>query len=602
MPEPVDEPLTQPEPLALLELLRVRSWQSFDIDDAGRVLAGWDDSGTVQLVEIAVDGTPTVLTELPGSCSGRYLPGERVVVVQHDHDGNERAQLSLLDPGVPGVLTPLVHDDEHIHSLAQVLPGRVLYRTNRRNGVDFDVVARNVGTGAEEVLYERGGMVTEVAQSPDGRYLLIGVVGAAAMSTQLLLVDALASTPDAAVTELTANDAVGRHENLCWLPGSSGFLVSTDRDTDRTVVVRHDLASGVWMTVAAGEHDLTGWLSPDGATLLCEANVDGWSELSVRSQDGDGTPVVLPGPGVVGGMRPDPRFSPDSTTVVVSLTAPDRPGDVLVLDVGSAAVRRLVGEAVGGAVSPSSHLVPTGDGEQVPCYAYAPREPTGSAVVLVHGGPEGQSRPSFNPVVQGLVADGHTVCVPNVRGSVGYGRRWYGMDDVRLRMDSVADLAAVHAWLPSLGLDPARAALWGGSYGGYMVLMGCAFQPELWAAGVDIVGMSSLVTFLENTSAYRRAAREREYGSLAHDREFLASASALSRIDDLRAPLVVIHGANDPRVPLSEAEQLHAALTSRGIECELLVYPDEGHGLAKRVNREDAYPRALEFLHRHLSA
>jgi dipeptidyl aminopeptidase/acylaminoacyl peptidase len=134
-----------------------------------------------------------------------------------------------------------------------------------------------------------------------------------------------------------------------------------------------------------------------------------------------------------------------------------------------------------------------------------------------------------------------------------------------------------------------------------MVLAGLAFQPELWAAGVDIVGIASLVTFLENTSAYRRAYREREYGTLAQDREFLWSVSPLSRIDDITAPLFIIHGANDPRVPLSDAEQIHAALTSRGRECELVVYADEGHGLARRANRADAIPRALAFLARHLS-
>jgi dipeptidyl aminopeptidase/acylaminoacyl peptidase len=192
--------------------------------------------------------------------------------------------------------------------------------------------------------------------------------------------------------------------------------------------------------------------------------------------------------------------------------------------------------------------------------------------------------------------------VPNVRGSTGYGKRWYSADDVRRRLDSVADLAAIHAWLPSVGVDPARAALWGASYGGYMVLAGLAFQPDLWAAGVDIVGISSLVTFLENTSAYRRAYREREYGSLAADREFLREASPLTRIDQLRAPLFIIHGANDPRVPLSEAEQIHAVLTARGQECELLVYGNEGHGLAQRSNREDAVPKAIAFLARHLAA
>jgi dipeptidyl aminopeptidase/acylaminoacyl peptidase len=193
------------------------------------------------------------------------------------------------------------------------------------------------------------------------------------------------------------------------------------------------------------------------------------------------------------------------------------------------------------------------------------------------------------------------VLVPNVRGSTGYGKSWYSADDGHRRLDSVADLAAIHAYLPKLGLDPSRAALWGGSYGGYMVLAGLAFQPDLWAAGVDIVGIASLVTFLENTSAYRRAYREREYGTLARDREFLASVSPLTRIDDIVAPLFIIHGANDPRVPLSEAEQIHAAMISRGLECELRVYPDEGHGLAKRANRLDAVPAALAFLARHLA-
>ena len=171
---------------------------------------------------------------------------------------------------------------------------------------------------------------------------------------------------------------------------------------------------------------------------------------------------------------------------------------------------------------------------------------------------------------------------------------------MELRLDSVADLAAIHSWLPTVGADPTRTALYGGSYGGYMVLAGLAFQPELWAAGIDIVGISSLVTFLENTSAYRRAYREREYGSLADDRDFLEKASPLSRIGDVRAPLFVIHGANDPRVPLSEAQQIEAALRARGVECELVVYPDEGHGLAKRANRLDAYPRAIAFLARHI--
>jgi dipeptidyl aminopeptidase/acylaminoacyl peptidase len=163
-------------------------------------------------------------------------------------------------------------------------------------------------------------------------------------------------------------------------------------------------------------------------------------------------------------------------------------------------------------------------------------------------------------------------------------------------LDSVRDLAAIHAWLGDAGFDQERAALCGASYGGYMVLAGLAFQPELWAAGVDVVGISDLVTFLEHTSDYRRAHREREYGSLVDDRAFLERASPLRNADAMRAPLFVIHGRNDPRVPLSEAEQLVARLRERGVPCELAVYDDEGHGLARLANRIDAYTRAASFL------
>jgi dipeptidyl aminopeptidase/acylaminoacyl peptidase len=222
------------------------------------------------------------------------------------------------------------------------------------------------------------------------------------------------------------------------------------------------------------------------------------------------------------------------------------------------------------------------------------------AVLVVHGGPESQSISEFNPVIQGLVARGYAVAVPNVRGSTGYGRRYYSLDDTIHRLDSVADLAAIHAWLPTMGVDPHRVALWGGSYGGYMVLAGLAFQPDLWACGIDIVGISDLVTFLENTSAYRRSHREREYGSLLRDREFLERASPLRQVEAIKAPLFVIHGGNDPRVPLGEAKQIVASLRSRDVPCELHVYADEGHGLAKLANRLDAYPKAFQFLDRYL--
>jgi dipeptidyl aminopeptidase/acylaminoacyl peptidase len=281
--------------------------------------------------------------------------------------------------------------------------------------------------------------------------------------------------------------------------------------------------------------------------------------------------------------------------------------DVFVFDVEAQASGRLTSSP---APLPPDELaraevlhIPSFDGEQIPLFVFRPKlaEPRPPVVVLVHGGPEAQAMLSFNPVIQGLVLAGYGVVVPNVRGSTGYGKRYAALDDTTKRLDSVRDLEAVHGALGSLRFDPRRAVLWGGSYGGYMVLAALAFQPRLWAAGVDIVGISDLVTFLENTSDYRRAHREREYGSLRTDREFLAAASPLRHADSIRAPLFVIHGRHDPRVPVSEAEQLVANLRARGVPCVLTVYEDEGHGLARLANRLDAYPRAVAFLDRVLA-
>ena len=230
-------------------------------------------------------------------------------------------------------------------------------------------------------------------------------------------------------------------------------------------------------------------------------------------------------------------------------------------------------------------------------FLYEPLRPPAAVVVYVHGGPEAQFRPEFSPLVQYLVSRGCAVAAPNVRGSTGYGKRYEHLDDVRLRMNAVRDLEALHDWLRTRdGIDASRAVLCGRSYGGFMVLAGLAFQPERWLAGIEFVGISSFVTFLENTSAWRLRSREREYGSLEHDRELLESVSPISRIHEICAPLLIIHGANDPRVPLSEAKQLHRGLAERGIETELIVYEDEGHGLQKLQNRLDAYPRIAEFL------
>jgi dipeptidyl aminopeptidase/acylaminoacyl peptidase len=616
----------------LNRLLDIRRYQAIDADVSGRVLAVSDDSGSFQLIEISPDGTNVPLTALPGACTGRYLPGQRAVIVSHDEGGNERHQLSLLrlpqaQPAGLEDLDPLVRDKRYVHNLAAVAEDRICYLTNRRNGIAFDPVIRELSTGTERMLLLGDHRFTEAAISPDSRWLALTVSSpVTANSEHVVLVDLSSPAGQEKLRPVTPADAPAMNGALAWLPQSDALIFSSNNDREFTAVIRYDLATGQRTVLVKDEDaDLTCWPSPDGTMLLVERNDDGASMLTLHdaATGQHRSNVPLPTVGTITGVRfPHPHWAPGSRSVALSVSSPEVPGDAMLLELGSAAAEPKViglthsahafaeGNGEGGSVpvKPERHRIPSWDGELVPCQVYRNQVSDGqqdslegSAVVVVHGGPEGQARQNFDVVVQALAAAGHAVLVPNVRGSTGYGKRWYTADDGRRRLDSVRDLAAIHAYLPKLGVDQARAALWGGSYGGYMVLAGLAFQPDLWAAGVDIVGIASLVTFLENTSAYRRAYREREYGTLTNDREFLHEVSPLTHIDSITAPLFIIHGANDPRVPLSEAEQIHAALTSRGRECKLLVYGDEGHGLAKRANRTDAIPKAFAFLARHLT-
>ena len=591
--------------VTLTQLLDARTTRAYDMSADGHVLVGHDDTGTVQLYEIAPNGNWTQLTDIGEGCRGRYLPGQRSIVVEHDTAGTERYQLSLLRLDEPHArLEPLVHDEAYIHHLVDVLPGRVVYTTNRRDGVDFDVVARDLADGTERVLYDGGGYVGDVAVSPDERYVVLGRPAVPANSTQLVLVD----TASGEVAELTPADELAEYGRLEWAPDSASFTFATNSGREFAGIARYDVAARSWAYEQTDdEWDLAGWPSPDGTRMLVVRNVDGAHELSI-----DGEPVVLPHDGVLARLT-EPVWSPDGSWLAVTFASAIEPGDVWVYTTAgtdaparAGRLHRLTDSSPDldkeCLVFPDLHRAPTPDSGEVPCFVYRRADCDGSAVLNLHGGPEAQAQRTWNPLVQALVAQGHTVVVPNVRGSTGYGKAWYSADDARKRLESVADLAALHAWLPSLGLDPARAALYGGSYGGYMVLAGLTMQPTLWAAGVDIVGISSLVTFLENTSAYRRAHREREYGSLEKDHDFLVKASPITYIDELRAPLMILHGANDPRVPLSEAEQIAAAVRARGVECELVVYADEGHGFAKRHNQFDSQPRIAAFLARHLAA
>jgi len=584
---------------ALLEM-RQASPLSFS-RDGSRLLVSSDVPGTNQLYLVpARGGELEQVTSFEDPVGGHLLADGRILL-EMDEGGNERTQLYLLEAAAGATPEPLVVDPRFIHASPRVgRDGTLLaYATNRRNGTDFDIVARELSSGAEQV-FELGGWCDVAGISPDGRWVAAERLGERSGDSDLFLLDLATGE----VHHATPHEGEAEYGRPAWLPDGSSFLAPTNARHDTFVIARYEVASRSWDTVLESQWDLDCAADEAGRSVLVGANEDGYSRLELRDPHTLALreEVPLPGRGVVD----SPVFSKDGSLLAFAFSSPTEPFDVYVYDLDAHELARVTTSPreidTATLVEPELHRFASFDGESIPVFLFRPQgEGPFPVVVMVHGGPESQWRPwfhtSFAPLTQHLLRRGYAVAAPNVRGSTGYGKRYEHLDDVRLRLDSVRDLASLHGWLAGQpAIDGSRAVVYGRSYGGYMVLAALALQPELWAAGIEMVGISSLVTFLENTSDYRRSAREREYGSLGHDRDFLIEASPITHVDAIRAPLFIQHGANDPRVPLSESEHIHAVLTEKGIPCELVVYEDEGHTIAKLANRIDCFTRARAFL------
>jgi dipeptidyl aminopeptidase/acylaminoacyl peptidase len=544
-------------------------------------------------------------------------PGDERLIYARDSGGNENAQLFLLstDGGHETALTRGY--EQAMHGLgAWSADGRqILFTANRRDPGLFDLYLQPLDGEARLVWKNpEPGFVINLSFSPDGRRAIMTHM-ASSFHHDVIEVE-LASGE---ARRLTPARDEARYEQVCYAADGRSLYINTDLDSEVLHIRRLWPEDGRMEPVVALSWDVELMtMAPDGRSLAYVVNVDGASELyllDLATGQARAAPGLGATPGVISAMDEGPVFSRDSRALAFSLESAIRPSDIHVWDLASDTVRPVTRSSQGGIpaesfVAPEPVHYPTFDGLGTPSGPGIPAwffRPAGVAagrtpvIVLVHGGPEAQARPYFQPLIQYLIQQGYAVLVPNVRGSTGYGKAYSHLDDVDKRMDSVADLAAAARWLREQpGVDGERLVVYGGSYGGFMVLSALATYPELWAAAVDIVGISNFVTFLENTSGYRRAHREAEYGSLATDRAFLERISPLHHVDQMRAPLFVIHGANDPRVPLSEAHQLVNALKARGVPVELMVFDDEGHGLVRLKNKLAAYPAAIEFLARYV--
>jgi protease II len=539
-------------------------------------------------------------------------PGGDLAIYARDVGGNEKAQLFLLDTadGSERLLTAGHEAVMHSFGCWAADGAAIFFAANRRDPGRFDLYRQGLDEAEATLLWENDGpgYLAQMAVSDDGRTLAF-TRAASSFDHDLFLLD----VAKRAVRRVAVGEEWVGFQGLAFAPGGRTLYVLTDLESDFLHLRRLDVASGQWETLLAPNWDVEGLaLAADGRYLAVAVNVEGASRLELIDMltgMGRPGPVVSATPGVVGWMDAfHLSFDPAGERLVFSHMSATQSSDVYVWDVAVDALQPVTASGSGGIdpatfVAPELVHYPTFDGREIPAWYFRPANGDGPApvVVIVHGGPESQTRPYFNPVAQYLAHHGYAVLAPNVRGSTGYGKAYSHLDDVEKRMDSVADLAHVAQWLreqPEVDAD--RIAVYGGSYGGFMVLAALTHYPALWAAAVDIVGISNFVTFLENTSDYRRAHREAEYGSLAENRDFLESIAPMNKLKAIRAPLMVIHGANDPRVPLSEAEQLVAALEARDVPVEFLVFDDEGHGIVRLKNKLVAYPAVVAFLDRYL--
>jgi dipeptidyl aminopeptidase/acylaminoacyl peptidase len=590
-------------PHGIQDFLNIKTaWAENFSPDASKLLVQSNLSGTMQLYRVDSGGGSLVqITDYKEPVSGVYLPTSDEILLQMDEGGNEKLQIYLLDDSGKE-RRDVVCDPEYIHRLGGVTRdgSSIAYACNRRNGVDFDVFVRALKSDDERSVFDQGGLCQPVGFSPDGRHLTVSRTTEKPGDNDLYLIDLATGDVDL----ITPHDDEAHFGVPSWLPDGSAFFFATDHDREFQSIARFDLSEREYRIVIEPPWDASCIIDWTGQNLLLDINEDGYDRLEIRDPSTLELreKVDLPGIG-----RTGPKFSRDGRYIAYSYTSFVEPGDVWIYDIASAKSTRLttspnpVSEEE--FIEPEVHRFQSFDGETIPAFVARPKSFEGEkppVIVMIHGGPEGQTTAMFNPISQYFLHRGYAVVAPNVRGSIGYGKRFQHLDDVRKRLDSVKDLEALHRWMGSIGLDTDRAVLYGGSYGGYMVLAGLAFQPELWSAGIDIVGISSLVTFLENTAPWRRKFREREYGSLETDRDFLNEVSPLTHIDKIEAPLFIIHGRNDPRVPVGEAEQIHKVLREKGVPTEMVIYDDEGHGLQKLKNRLDAYPKAIDFVDRVL--
>lgn len=550
--------------------------------------------------EVAVaGGEPKTAFSIPGaSAYGLAWSTTGDLFCSAHRGGTERWQIYLRRPNGKVEDFAVSEGDavQHFLSADALSPdGRsILISSNKRKSTDVDALIADTETGKQQLVMQDGEWHVAGGWSPDGRWYAFMRVQQNT-DQDLLAIDAQSGE----VSELTAHS--GEMQNVpAGFLADGRLLAISDRDGEYLHLEAIDVHTGSREVIDQPEWDVeAAATSTDGRGIVWSVNEDGYSKLRWRF---DGGKV---GERQLEGIYLDQALTHDGTRAAYSVAPISGPAEIHVLDLTTGEDRLLLrGELIGTyPPRPQSIRIPGTEGD-IPLYVHRPQGATGPTpvILVIHGGPEGQSRPALGmAVLHDLLEKGVAIVVPNIHGSTGYGKSW----QTRIHKDwggiDLADFRSIAEWMKAQpDFDPTRMAVFGGSYGGFATMTCVTRLPEYWCCAVELFGPVNLVTMLENAVPNWKRWNRIWIGDLETDREKLIASSPMTHIDNVRCPLLVIQGTNDPRVPASESEQLVARLRELGRPVDYLSFEGEGHGFTDRENARLANQKTAEFFEKHL--
>ncbi len=482
----------------------------------------------------------------------------------------------------------------------------IFFSSNRRNPASTDSYLLDVKTGEMRMVAENKGIGGIEEVSRDGRRAIVSRLLNRG-NNNLYLID-IATGKEAL---LTPHEGPGSFEGAQFTPDGRTIYFASNKDRDLLALARVKIdesgqPGAIEVVAARDDGELSGGvMSNDGAMMVLIWNIAGRSELAFYDLKNN---RMTAGPKLPAEIAGGFDFTDDGGRLAMVLSGASSPADIWTLDLKTRQFTRLTDSPHAGVdltkmVRPELVEYTAHDGLKLSGWLYKPHGAKSAMPIVLsfHGGPEGQERPGFNSTYQALLMRGIAVFAPNVRGSSGFGKKFVNLDNGALRENGVKDIKATVDYLVKSGVaDSKRIGIMGGSYGGYMVMAGLTEYPELFAAGANLFGITNFETFFKHTQPWMAAISKIEYGNPETEVEMLRKLSPIHRIDRIKAPTIVLHGANDTNVPVIEAEQVVENLKRRNVPVEYVLFTDEGHGWRKTPNRIRSAVSIVKFFETHL--